>query len=327
MVKEVIESLNIQEGQTFLDFTFGAGGHSKAILGTAKHVKVFGADRDPAAYRAACAASDEYPGQLVPILSRFSELEGVLRYQGAQPGTLDGALLDCGCSSMQFDNPYRGFGLSSNGPLDMRMDGERYPNEPTAADVVNSLDFDSLASILKVYGEEKKAKKVAQAIVDSRFMMQSITTTWELAKVVETALDDSVVQHQDSLGRPIHPATKTFMALRIFVNNELNELNWALSSAWRLLRPGGRLAVISFHSLEDRLVKRHFQGINLDEPITNSIAQRHRNAATWHNHDEMVAARRRIWEPLGQLLLPTSQEVERNPRSRSAKLRVATKVI
>lgn len=125
--------------------------------------------------------------------------------------------------------------------------------------MVNSLDFDSLASILKVYGEEKKAKKVAQAIVDSRFMMQSITTTWELAKVVETALDDSVVQHQDSLGRPIHPATKTFMALRIFVNNELNELNWALSSAWRLLRPGGRLAVISFHSLEDRLVKRHFQ--------------------------------------------------------------------
>ncbi|CAN7999093.1 unnamed protein product [Ixodes hexagonus] len=327
MLKEVINALNIQDGQTFIDFTFGAGGHSKAILNSAKDVKVFGVDRDPTAHRKACSIAAEYSGRLVPVLSRFSEAEKTLLGLGVQPNSIDGAILDCGCSSMQFDDPSRGFGLSTNGPLDMRMDAERYPNEPTAADVVNSLDFDSLARILKVYGEEKKAKKVAQAIVDSRFMMRSISTTWELAHVVETALSDGLGEHRDMLGRPAHLATKTFMALRIFVNDELNELNHALTISRRLLRPGARLAVLSFHSLEDRLVKRHFQGVDLDEPVSTSISQKYRNAATWHGREEMEVARRRLWEPVGTLGLPSAEEVELNPRSRSAKLRVATKLL
>ncbi|XP_077493703.1 putative methyltransferase-like protein 15 homolog isoform X2 [Amblyomma americanum] len=325
MVHEVVDSLNIQDDQTFVDLTFGAGGHTSHVLAAAQHVRVFALDRDPSAHQRALDMSKQHPpGRLVPLLGRFSELEPLLERHGLTPGSLDGALLDCGCSSMQMDDPRRGFGLARVGPLDMRMDAHRFLDEPTAADVVNSLDFDSLVRVLKVYGEEKRAKKVAQAIVDSRFMMKTLRTTEELARVVELALDEAV--GHDLLGRPSHPATRTFMALRILVNDELNELHWALSLMRRWLRPGGRLAVISFHSLEDRIVKRHFQGVDADDPVARSIAQRHRNAAVWHSEDEMMIERKRLWRPLGSLQLPSAAEVERNPRSRSAKLRVAEKL-
>ncbi|XP_050024911.1 12S rRNA N(4)-cytidine methyltransferase METTL15 isoform X6 [Dermacentor andersoni] len=257
MLQEVIQSLGIQQDQTFVDLTFGAGGHTKHILAAAKGVRVFALDRDPIAYRRAQEMAKQYP----------------------------------------------------------------FPDEPTAADVVNSLDYDSLVQVLKLYGEEKRAKKVAQAIVDSRFLMKSLRTTTELARIVEVALDDTV-RSVDSLGRPSHPATKTFMALRILVNNELNELHWALGLLRRWLRqPGGRLAVLTFHSLEDRIVKRHFQGVDVSEPV--DIAQRYRNAAVWHSAEEMVSERQCYWQPLGPLQLPSRTELERNPRSRSAKLRVA----
>lgn len=325
MLQEVVESLNIRDDQTILDLTFGAGGHTRAVLEAASRVRVFALDRDPSAHRRAQEMATQYPaGQLVPLLGRFSELGPLLAEHGVSEDSLDGALLDCGCSSMQMDDPRRGFGLARDGPLDMRMDATRFPDEPTAADVVNSLDYDSLVKVLKVYGEEKRAKKVAQAIVDSRFMMKSLRTTGELARVVEAALDDFVTE--DLLGRPSHPATKTFMALRIVVNNELNELHWAMGLVQRLLRPGAHLAVLSFHSLEDRIVKRHFQGVDVDEPVSKSIAQRHRNAAVCHTRDEMEAETRRLWRPLGPLQLPSVAEVERNPRSRSAKLRVAEKL-
>lgn len=325
MVHEVVDSLNIRDDQTFVDLTFGAGGHTRHILAAAERVQVFALDRDPSAHLRAQDMSRQHPaGRLVPLLGRFSELEPLLQGHGLTPGSLDGALLDCGCSSMQMDDPRRGFGLAHAGPLDMRMDAHRFPDEPTAADVVNSLDFDSLVRVLKVYGEEKRAKKVAQAIVDSRFMMKTLRTTAELARVVEVALDDTV--GHDQLGRPSHPATRTFMALRILVNDELNELHWALSLMRRWLRPGGRMAVVSFHSLEDRIVKRHFQGVDADEPVARSIAQRHRNAAVCHSEDEMMVEMRRHWQPLGPLQLPSAAEVERNPRSRSAKLRVAQRL-
>ncbi|KAL1429644.1 hypothetical protein MTO96_015986 [Rhipicephalus appendiculatus] len=222
MLREVIESLGIQQDQTFLDLTFGAGGHTKHILAAAKGVRVFALDRDPTAYRRAQEMAKQYPaGQLVPLLGRFSEL-----------GPPAGA----------WTTPQRGFGLARQGPLDMRMDAARFPGEPTAADVVNFLDYDSLVQVLKLYGEEKRAKKVAQAIVDSRFLMKNLRTTTELARIVEVALADihgDSGSSVDSLGRPSHPATKTFMALRILVNNELNELHWALSLLRRWLRPGG----------------------------------------------------------------------------------------
>lgn len=321
MLQEVIESLGIQDEQTFVDLTFGAGGHTKAILAAAKHVRVFALDRDPLAFRRAQEMAKQYPaGQLVPLLGRFSELGPLLKKHGVLPGHLDGALIDCGCSSMQMDDPQRGFGLARQGPLDMRMDAARFPDEPTAADIVNSLDYDSLVKVLKLYGEEKRAKKVAQAIVDSRFLMKSLRTTSELARIVEVALDDTT-PNVDSLGRPSHPATKTFMALRILVNNELNELHWAMGLLQRWLRPMGRLAVLSFHSLEDRIVKRHFQGVDVAEPV--DIAQRLRNAAVWHSAEEMDSERQCPWQPLGALQLPSTLEMVHNPRSRSAKLRVA----
>ncbi|KAL3210832.1 hypothetical protein MRX96_036816 [Rhipicephalus microplus] len=228
------------------------------------------------------------------------------------------------------------------------LDLSKFPGEPTAADVVNFLDYDSLVQVLKLYGEEKHAKKVAQAIVDSRFLMKNLRTTTELAHIVEVALTDTHGSGSvDSLGRPSHPATKTFMALRILVNNELNELHWALSLLRHWLRPGARLAVLAFHSLEDRIVKRHFQarqhnmalllgvlfcarptdialcvqGVDMSEPV--NIAQRLRNAAVWHSAEEMVSERQHHWQPLGPLQLPSRIETEHNPRSRSAKLRVA----
>ncbi|XP_075738576.1 12S rRNA N(4)-cytidine methyltransferase METTL15 isoform X4 [Rhipicephalus microplus] len=376
MLHEVIESLGIQQDQTFVDLTFGAGGHTQHILAAAKGVRVLALDRDPTAYMRAQQMAKQYPaGQLVPLLGRFSELGPLLEREGVPRGSLDGALVDCGCSSMQMDDPKRGFGLTRQGPLDMRMDAARFPGEPTAADVVNFLDYDSLVQVLKLYGEEKHAKKVAQAIVDSRFLMKNLRTTTELAHIVEVALTDtgkapkvmgvymlvsckqqwhhsvSASSHQsvtlatcqssatpsawkkncdwklhgsgsvDSLGRPSHPATKTFMALRILVNNELNELHWALSLLRHWLRPGARLAVLAFHSLEDRIVKRHFQGVDMSEPV--NIAQRLRNAAVWHSAEEMVSERQHHWQPLGPLQLPSRIETEHNPRSRSAKLRVA----
>lgn len=323
MLREVIESLGIRQDQTFVDLTFGAGGHTKHILAAAKGVRVFALDRDPAAFRRAQQMAKQYPaGQLVPLLGRFSELGPLLEHQGVSPGSLDGALVDCGCSSMQMDDPQRGFGLARQGPLDMRMDAARFPGEPTAADVVNFLDYDSLVQVLKLYGEEKRAKKVAQAIVDSRFLMKNLRTTTELAHIIEVALADTRSSSSvDSLGRPSHPATKTFMALRILVNNELNELHWALSLLRWWLRPGARLAVLAFHSLEDRIVKRHFQGVDMSEPV--DIAQRLRNAAVWHSAEEMVSERQHHWQPLGPLQLPSRVEMEHNPRSRSAKLRVA----
>lgn len=323
MLHEVIESLGIQQDQTFVDLTFGAGGHTQHILAAAKGVRVLALDRDPTAYMRAQQMAKQYPaGQLVPLLGRFSELGPLLEREGVPRGSLDGALVDCGCSSMQMDDPKRGFGLTRQGPLDMRMDAARFPGEPTAADVVNFLDYDSLVQVLKLYGEEKHAKKVAQAIVDSRFLMKNLRTTTELAHIVEVALTDTHGSGSvDSLGRPSHPATKTFMALRILVNNELNELHWALSLLRHWLRPGARLAVLAFHSLEDRIVKRHFQGVDMSEPV--NIAQRLRNAAVWHSAEEMVSERQHHWQPLGPLQLPSRIETEHNPRSRSAKLRVA----
>ncbi|XP_064480676.1 12S rRNA N4-methylcytidine methyltransferase-like isoform X2 [Ornithodoros turicata] len=326
MLREIIQHLNVKDNQTFIDFTFGAGGHTRKILKSAQNVRVYGIDRDPLAYRMASAMSEEFPNRLIPLLARFSEAESLLMQHGVQPNSVDGAILDCGCSSMQFDDPSRGFSLSRDGPLDMRMDRERYPDEPTAADVVNSLDAESLARIFKVYGEEKKSKKVAQAIIDSRFMMKRIATTWELAEVVGGALSERYERH-DKLQRPAHSATKVFMALRIFVNNELNELSYALHVASRLLKPGARMLVLSFHSLEDRVVKRHFQDVDIDEPVSTSISQKYRNATKWHNVDEMEKERIRVWQPVknARLILPTDDEVYENPRSRSAKLRVAEK--
>jgi len=204
------------------------------------------------------------------------------------------------------------------------MDGSRFPHQPTAADILEHIEEHHLAKIIKYYGEEKKAKKIAQAVIQARYMFQRLKTTSELASLVQSTLGPE--QRLDKLARPSHVATKTFQAIRIFVNNEMNELNQAMEISHHILNPGGRIVALTFHSLEDRIVKRHFTGINMDEPISRSMSQKYRNALEWHTLDSINSIFDKKWSVLNKhVCVPTVEEVEENPRSRSAKLRCAIK--
>ncbi|XP_056382655.1 12S rRNA N4-methylcytidine (m4C) methyltransferase isoform X1 [Hyla sarda] len=328
MLNEVLSSLCPKEGQTILDMTFGAGGHTTSILKQAPNIKVLALDRDPAAYSIAQHLSYCGGYNIQPLLGKFSECENLLLSVGVQPGEIDGVLIDAGCSSMQFDRPERGFSLSKDGPLDMRMDAHRYPDMPTAADVVNALDQQALASILKTYGEEKHAKKIASAIVQAR-SIYPITRTQQLASIVAGVC---LYNRKDLLQRPAHVATKTFQSLRIFVNDELNELYAGLQTAQKFLKPGGRLVAISFHSLEDRIVKRFLCGIPMDEKPNLSARQRirqgHRDFIKVDDDEQFTSPESNVaWQILQRkVLTPDQQDVLENPRGRSAKLRTAIKL-
>ncbi|EHH23024.1 Putative S-adenosyl-L-methionine-dependent methyltransferase METT5D1 [Macaca mulatta] len=332
MVDEVVHCLSPQKGQIFLDMTFGSGGHTKAILQKESDIVLWALDRDPTAYALAEHLSELYPKQIRAVLGQFSQAEALLTKAGVQPGTFDGVLMDLGCSSMQLDTPERGFSLRKDGPLDMRMDGGRYPDMPTAADVVNALDQPALASILRTYGEEKHARKIASAIVQAR-SIYPITRTQQLASIVAGAFPPSAIYaRKDLLQRSTHIATKTFQALRIFVNNELNELYTGLKTAQKFLRPGGRLVALSFHSLEDRIVKRFLLGISMTERFNLSVRQQVMKTSqlgSGHENTEEVSMRRAplMWELIHKKVLsPQDQDVQDNPRGRSAKLRAAVKL-
>lgn len=324
MTQEVLEAFQPQDHQVFIDMTFGAGGHSRQLLNAAS-IQLFCLDRDPVAYGGAVKFAEKYSGRVTPLLGKFSEMEPLLKNKGVHHNSIDGILIDAGCSSMQMDDGARGFSISKNGALDMRMDGNRYPNQPTAADVLNTLDVPSLSKVFKVYGEEKQARKIAQALFDARYLLKSINTTHELADLVQSTLGSEATR-LDKLHRPAHVATKIFQALRIFVNDELNELNYGIDVAHSYLKPGGKLAVLTFHSLEDRIFKRHIHGIDINEPVSHSISQKYSNAAVWHSKAAIDEVYSKKWTPLyKQVITPTAEEVESNPRSRSAKLRVAIK--
>ncbi|XP_054713147.1 probable methyltransferase-like protein 15 homolog [Uloborus diversus] len=323
MPKEIIEALQPKDGQVFIDMTFGAGGHSSHLLNTAK-IKLYCLDRDPVAYEKAQSLAKSCPS-VTPILGRFSQMESLLKDVGVKPNSVDGILIDAGCSSMQLDSAERGFSFNKNGRLDMRMDCDRYPNQATAADVLNTLDVQSLAKILKVYGEERHAKKIARALFDARFMLKTINTTHELANLVESILGRE--QRFDKLNRPVHVATKVFQALRIFVNDELNELNYGMQMAHMFLKPGGRVATLAFHSLEDRIFKRHIMGIDIDEPISHGFSQKYHNSVIWHPLEVVQAVCANKWTSMYKhVLKPSLEEVNANPRSRSARLRAAIKI-
>ncbi|KAK6472494.1 12S rRNA N4-methylcytidine methyltransferase-like [Huso huso] len=342
MLKEVIKCLAPQQGQTFLDMTFGAGGHSKAILQQASDITVYALDRDPVAHQMAHQLAKEHPKHVHPLLGRFSDLQALLPSAGVEPGSLDGVLLDAGCSSMQFDSPERGFSLSKDGPLDMRMDRDRYLAMPSAADVVNALDQQALASILRTYGEERHARKIASAIVQAR-SIYPITRTQQLASIVAGAFPAvALYARRDLLLRPAHVATKTFQALRIFVNDELNELYAGLRAVEGFLKPGGCLVAVSFHSLEDRIVKRFLHGIDVAAPhnlnVRQKIRQSRRGWAEQHggeaeeeeeeedDEDQSHGPCSSNWHHVQKkVLTPDPQEVLENPRGRSAKLRAARK--
>ena len=244
MLREVLAQMAPRDHGTYVDGTFGAGGYTRALLDAAR-CRVFGIDRDPSAIAAGQAAVAASGGRLTLLEGRFSDMERLLAGQGI--AAVDGIVLDIGVSSMQLDQPARGFSFLRDGPLDMRM----AQSGPSAADVVNTLPQDALANIIYIFGEEPRSRAIARAIVAAR-SEAPITTTAGLAAAVERATGRQRPQDRT------HPATRTFQALRIHVNGELDELVTALHAAERLLSPGGRLVVVTFHSLEDRIVKRFF---------------------------------------------------------------------
>lgn len=323
MAKEVIKSLKPESGKTYIDMTFGAGGHTKKMLESTPNINVIALDRDPDAFAYINKLNEMYPNQVKPICGKFSELPSLLRSINVEESSVDGILFDFGCSSMQFDQAERGFSINANGPLDMRMDKDRDPEQPTAADVLANIDENDLYKIIKFYGDEKKAKKIARAIIDVRYACKPIHTTHELAFIVDSCFDDTL--RRDKLHRPTHNATKTFQALRIFVNNELNEINYGLQCAEKYLKNNGRLVTITFHSLEDTIVKRFLQG-QFIQGVANALPLRYVSQLEIEDKNTIEEFMTSIWKPLYRgVIIPSPKEVDLNPRSRSAKLRAAVK--
>ena len=292
--REAVEWLAPRDGGIFVDATFGAGGYSRAILET-PGTRVIGIDRDRAAIASGFGLVDRSGGRLTLVEDRFSHLAEVCAAQGFD--AVDGVVMDVGVSSMQLDQAERGFSFRLGGPLDMRM-GQ---SGPTAADVVAKASEADLANIIYIFGEERHSRRVARAIVAAG-KEAPVTTTRALADIV-----GKVVRSKPN---EIHPATRTFQALRIFVNEELDELYQALSAAERVLKPGGRLVAVSFHSLEDRIVK-------------DFLSQRGK-ASSGSRHLPEVAQIASSFQILTKRpVTPGEAEVAANPRARSAKLRAA----
>lgn len=293
LLPEVLASLDPQPGKIILDGTFGAGGYTAAIL--AAGADVIALDRDPAAIRAGQPMVAENAGRLTLVRSRFSDLAS-----HAPDGGLDGVVLDIGVSSMQIDEADRGFSFQRKGPLDMRMSSDGV----SAADVVNRAKVSDLTRIFGFLGEEPQSGRIARAI-EKRRLEDPFVTTRDLAGLIE------VVTPRKAKDK-IHPATRVFQALRIFVNDELGELARALFAAERALKPGGRLTVVTFHSLEDRIVKKFFQD--------------RAGKASGSRHLPLVHERAATFAPVGKSMVAASEEeASRNPRARSAKMRVGTR--
>ena len=289
LLHQVVEALQPLPGKVILDGTFGAGGYSSALL--AAGADVIGLDRDPSAIANGQALVAAHAGRLSLIHSQFSQLA-----DHAPEGGLDGVVLDIGVSSMQIDEAERGFSFQRNGPLDMRMSS----NGVSAADVVNRAKVGDLIRIFGFLGEEKHSGRIARAI-EKRRVTEPFRTTRDLVNLIESV-------NPRKAKDKIHPSTRVIQALRIFDNDELGELAQALFAAEQALKPGGRLVVVTFHSLEDRIVKQFFA----DRSSKTSGSR----------HLPMVAVKEAIFDPLGKAMVAASEEeAEINPRARSAKLR------
>jgi 16S rRNA (cytosine1402-N4)-methyltransferase len=296
LLEESIAALDIREGQTYVDGTFGRGGHSEAILArVGVRGRLLAFDQDPEAH-ADRALEDP---RLELIHARFSTMKEALATRGVHQ--VAGVLLDIGVSSPQLDQPHRGFSFAKEGPLDMRMDTTR---GETAAEWLNRADEKQIREVISTYGEERFAKAVAAAIVDARGQ-HPLRTTRQLAEVVGRAV------RTREPGQ--HPATRTFQAIRIFINQELEELEVTLPQAAELLQPGGRLAVVSFHSLEDRIVKNFIRSRSQADTLPKGVPVRAADLPT----PQLKA--------IGKAVKASDAEVRRNPRARSAVLRVAEK--
>jgi 16S rRNA (cytosine1402-N4)-methyltransferase len=300
LLEEVLAALEIGTGGCYLDATFGRGGHTAAMLErVGQEGRVIAIDRDPHAIRAARErfGSDAL---LTLVNSPFSQLASVVSEMGLD-GELDGVLLDLGVSSPQLDDAARGFSFAQEGPLDMRMNNSE---GMTAADFIARAPEAEIARVIREFGEERFAKRIASAIVEQR-QQRPITRTTQLAEIVAAAV------RTREPGK--HPATRTFQALRMHVNRELEEIDTALAGTLSALKPGGRVAVISFHSLEDTLVKRFMQRHSQEDPVFAGLP-------------EVPAHARPKLRRIGKAIHPSEAEVKRNPRARSAIMRVAERL-
>ena len=297
MLNEVLAALEPGPGSVIVDGTFGAGGYSAAIAATGASVVAI--DRDPDAIRNGAAVVELSGGRITLKQGRFSALDEIAIACGHEQ--VDGVVLDVGVSSMQIDEAERGFSFQKDGPLDMRMEQAG----PTAADVVNKAAQNDLIRIIGILGEEKQASRIARAIVDRRGAMP-FTRTLDLATLIEKVIGRKP-------GDRIHPATRTFQALRIFVNRELEELAAALCAAERILKAGGRLVVVSFHSLEDRIVKR-FMG------------ERSKSGGGSRHMPQAAGEAASFDQPGKAMIAASDNEAAENPRARSAKLRMAVRL-
>jgi 16S rRNA (cytosine1402-N4)-methyltransferase len=293
LLEEVMEFLQVAPHRVYLDATVGAGGHAAEILRrTEPDGKVVGIDRDEEALAEARGALEAFGERARLVHGNFADLPEILKSLGIED--VDGILFDLGVSSMQFDRPGRGFSFREDGPLDMRMDRSR---GPTAADLLQTLSEAELSEILWTFGEERWSRRIARALVTVR-EGEPVETTGALKKIVYRAVPKRFQS------RHLDPATRTFQALRIAVNRELECLRSALEAAWPFLKRGGRLCVISFHSLEDRIVKETFRALS--------------------RKPSAPGEKERVLEVITRKpVSPSEGEVDRNPRSRSAKLRCA----
>jgi 16S rRNA (cytosine1402-N4)-methyltransferase len=299
MEEEAVAALAPQDKAVYVDATFGGGGYTRTILGAA-NCTVYGFDRDPTAIERAAPWAAAYGRRLRLINRPFAEMEEALAGEGVD--AIDGVVFDLGVSSMQLDEAERGFSFRHDGPLSMRMD----KGAPDASDVVNKGDATDLAAIFKTYGEERHAGRIARAVVAERDKAP-ITTTGRLADIVAKAAPAGPKEK-------IHPATRVFQALRIFVNDELGQLARALVAAEKLLRPAGRLVVVTFHSLEDRIVKRFLADRAGAAPSPSRHAPEPQRATPTFR---LLFAKPRE---------PRDEEIAANPRARSAKLRAAIRL-
>lgn len=294
LLDEVIAALDPQPGDIIIDATFGAGGYTRALLDRGAIVHALDRDPDAIAAGRTWRETGENPPRLFLHHARFSAMVAAMADAGV--AQVDGVVMDIGVSSMQLDQAERGFAFSADGPLDMRMSQEG----DSAADFLNSAEADTIADVLYQYGEERQSRRVARAIIAAR----PLQTTGELAQVVRKALGHKPHDKKD-------PATRTFQAVRIHVNGELDELRKGLSAAEHLLRPGGRLAVVSFHSLEDRIVKRF---------LSDASA---RGGGGGSRHLPAIETGPPVFEAVSKAVRPSDSEIARNPRARSAVLRHA----
>jgi len=301
LAREVLEVLAPRSGGVYCDATLGGGGHSRAILDASAPVgRLVALDRDPAAVARARSAFADSGDRVTLACAPFAQVDEIL------DGPIDGFVLDLGLSSIQLDDPERGFSFAASGPIDMRMDRR---SGRTALDVVRDTPVDELADIVFRYGEERYSRRIAARLKDDARRGRLVTTA-DLAAAIDESIPAKSKRHLR-----IHPATRTFQALRIAVNQELEQLERFLEVFPDLLRPGGRCAIISFHSLEDRMVKRRFRDLAHTSSLPPDLARR---------------AGERV-EPICRVItrrpiVPGDEEIERNPRSRSAKLRACEKV-